>query len=365
MAKDRIVYTIRNIATTCLLETHDWIQVYRPGKEKGESSSRSRSNFGHPFYSYGIYRKTEGLVDLQLMKYSKNKGDLKVSVNIPNIVNGNATTPKSDISIDDLEHIIHKEIKAICQTTQLPDIKEWKVTKDETNIDIIGKSDDIDELYEVLSRFEIPRYTLDMTYADRGTLYYHTGKKLEGSNSVISIYYKDRELAAKHDSFNHNGEGIKPGESCLRIEIRNSKGPLKTAVKNTKKFNEILQNSSVSETVVSTEFQINTLEKLVEAFGLDRTFLTKEELMEVINNSSLSGTGKAGCIRYIEFENGVGNISKSSYYRYKKILKEMGYSPIYSGKRLDVNLTNINDYVEGEISFRWINSPFNKSWQQK
>lgn len=361
MGKDRMVYTIKNVSATCILGIEQWNQVYKPGSIRKDTTSKSKSNIGNPFYSLGIFRKTEGLVDLQFMQYSSFKGDLKLSVNIPNVYHGNATTPKSNVPNEELERIIHKEIKDVCQTALLPDIREWAVSKDETNIDIIGKCEDIDALFEVLMKTDVPRYTQESTYAKRGSLYYYSGKELKGSNSVIAIYYKNWELEGKYESFNHKGRALQPDECCLRIEIRNRKGPLKTAIKKTKQCFSDLHNSTVSDTVVSQEFQINTINQLSRVFSLDKIFLPKEDLLDVIDRSALTPTLKEGCKRYLEYENGQGNFSKGSYYRYKHLVSALGYAPIYSERRLDINLKNVEELIEGENSFFWKNVPIEMS----
>lgn len=355
MGKDRLVYTVRNISSSCIFEINKWQKVYKPGTKTKETSLKSKSNIGHPFYCYGIYRIKEGLVDLQFMQYSKYYGDLKISVNIPMMYHGNATTPKSDTPSKELESIIFKEIKEVCNTLLLPEIGSWSVTKDETNVDIIGKKEDIDALFEVLIKTKVPRYKRDDSYADCGTIYFYTGSNRENSHSVICIYYKSDELEKKNEIFNDGGYVLQPDESCLRLEIRNRKGPLKTACKKAqKRFNTDL-NQSICEMVVGEEFQICTLEDLVFAFKLDRVFLPKTELMEMIEKSSLTKKVKETCKRYIEYENGVGNFSKSSCQRYKALMRTLGYAPIYSSKKLNVNLVNIHELIKEEKSYYWTN----------
>lgn len=215
-----MIFTIQNIPSSCIIDTGGWVQIFNPLLGKRKSNVKGKDKKDNPFYSFGIFKCQSGLVDLQFMKYTPFVGDLKVTVNIPKIFNGNSTTPKSDISLQDLERIIHKEISGVCDISKLKPIADWCITKDESNLDFIGDGEDLDALFQVILKTKIPRYKLDSGRAVDGTIYFYTGVNRETSNSVICVYFKDKELKDKNDIYINDGRLLAAHEKCLRIEIR-------------------------------------------------------------------------------------------------------------------------------------------------
>lgn len=232
MAKDRQVLFINNISSDILHNNSLW-RTY--------SYSNSNNKYKHRggYYTYGVMKCDINGFHIEYLRYSPTKGDLLISYNISILYNGNNSIPKSNVCAIDLTKCINQSLKEVLYTSRLPHYNNWKISKDETNIDIIDTTINIKERFELLKKVKVPHRNLDYSFANDGTLYFHSGRDRNKSSGVIIIYFKGKEQRSRNKS-SYNPYGY--GNEGLRIEIKNKRYVLKANISKVRRLNKLKNN---------------------------------------------------------------------------------------------------------------------------
>lgn len=213
MGKDRVTLYIKNVNISSLYDDKSlWITY------SGEAfKDKYKHRLG--FYTHGAKICNIGVFNVQYLRYSSTNGDLLLSFSVAKLYNGNNSIPKGNISTTDLVKRIGNELSDVLYIDKLPPPNTWKVSKDESNIDIIDSNENLKQRFELLKRIKIPYRRIDCSLAHDGTLYFHSGKDRGKSSAGIIVYYKGKEQQCRGNDI-YELLGLDYGNEDLRIEVK-------------------------------------------------------------------------------------------------------------------------------------------------
>lgn len=336
MAKDRITIFIPNInLDQVILNESAWIHFNCKGNWSKESKYARRI----PKYRHGTMRCKAGCIDVECLKYSPNYGDMLFSLSISEIYFFSNAVPKSVIDANDLANKILSELKHILDTSQLPSWDTWKVTRDETNLDIIDSQENIERRMEILSKSQMPYRRVDNEFFKDGSVYFRgrTGKK---SASQFIAYDKIKE------NFDRKGDdlrevlGLTSRQGCLRLELKTCKDPLKRNVKLVRQLPTTTQQAPPSNfsLILSEEFQASVLIEAITKLNLDKIITTREKLLQVIDSSTkFTERTKNTALQVVKHVNGERyshKLNKRTISKYANLIFSTGYHVLYSDVEL-------------------------------
>lgn len=88
---------------------------------------------------------------------------LMISCNISNILAANSEESKIEFNEDMLRYYIHRDLGDIIDFTNIVDITEWIISRDETYIDILVPDHMVEELFRVCMKTTVRRKRSDTT----------------------------------------------------------------------------------------------------------------------------------------------------------------------------------------------------------
>ncbi|EKQ57250.1 MULTISPECIES: hypothetical protein [unclassified Clostridium] len=254
MGKDRIRISIKGVNINSLRnDKSQWSIQYN--KDLGDKYKSRMS-----YYSYGSMICNLGIFNVSYLRYSNTYGDMYISFSIAKLYNGNNSTPKSNIFTADLIKRIYNGIDSIVYVDSLPSSETMKITKDETNIDIIDTIENIEARFKLFKKIKIPHRRLDCKLGNDGTLYFYSGKDKNKSSAVIIIYFKGREQQHRNNSI-YRLLNIDEGKEDLRIEFKNMRYSLNKKVervRNLIRMREIAYPMINANCYKSLDFDIKT-----------------------------------------------------------------------------------------------------------
>lgn len=302
-------------------------------------------------YLHGTMSTDSGCIHVEYLRSSPVKGDLLLTVSVAEIYNGNNSIPISNIDITDLIHRIIQEIRFVLDVSQLPPSRTWRISRDETNLDLIDTVENNKIRFDIFMKSKLPYMKIDLTLAGNGTVYFYTGKTRKRAGMQVCIYSKRLQQDFKNNNLREM-LGLTQEQDVMRCEVKMKRQPLKNRVQKTNKSYGFQEgNGSNLETVLSKEFQIFVISELFIKLGFDKTITTKKKLNQIIDDCQLlSQKRKITCKRAIRFLNKeikTINLSTKTLAGYKKIILATGYHYLYAAKELaPINLDDIKESID-------------------
>jgi hypothetical protein len=175
------------------------------------------------------------------------------------------------------------------------------VSKDETCINIIMPSENINPTLKAISKIKLSRYKVDTKYLNKGTVNFYTGKEATNTGIKIRIYDKTKDLREKGDILNEeklNGMGV------LRIELVSKRAKIRREF-NRSSFvflgTRLLKNSNF---IISKKQQnINDCNNVFYSLSSSRYY--NKILVKATNDV------------YFNIENKINNIKDNAFSQYK------------------------------------------------
>lgn len=223
MGKDRISLFVSTVNINSLCnDKHQW---------KSYSLEDFKNKYEHrmSYYRYGAMVYNTSIFNVNYLRYSKTYGDLCISFSVAKLYNGNNSICKGIISPTDLVKCIKEGLSDVLDMDKLPLPDEWKITMDESNIDMLDTVENLKQRFELLKKIKIPYRRLDSHLADKGTLYFHSGKCMEKSSAKVVIYFKGKEQIYRGNDI-HSLMNLNEGSEILRIETKDKRYSLKKKV---------------------------------------------------------------------------------------------------------------------------------------
>lgn len=354
MAKDRVTIFIPQIPESVLLVNDGkWTHKNHKGNWAVHDTKKQAEKYARriPKYQYGSMSSKAGSIDVEYLKYAQDYGDLLISFSVSELYFYNNAIPKSVIDVDDLVNRIKMELRLVMDVTQLPSIALFSVSRDESTVDVIDSSDNIKRRIDILGKSVLPYKNVDNSFKEEGNIYFRgrTGKR---SGGQFIAYDKVKEQASKGIDLKEL-LGLTPRQGILRLEMKESKNPLKRHVKLVREVTGIPKESNESNLclVMSKEYQVTVLMEVITKLNLDKFITTRTKLISVVKGSKLfTDRELKTAIKVIKHNNGERyshQLGVSTIKKYDKKILSLGYHFMYS----DVELKAITrEMVEKAVS---------------
>ncbi|MCR1934275.1 hypothetical protein NSA27_06150 [Clostridium tepidum] len=290
---------------------------------------------------------------------------LYIDFNPAFLLRNDNTTSIYSCNIQQIYNIIREKLKGTLDISVVPNLRYWKVSYYENNINIIRYMDEIKALYKVISKLENIGKLKKEIIEDGGTIYFFNGKSRAESDFIIKIYFKLRQISNKNperqidDYYDSDLVCLKAGQDILRIEVSLKRDriyklfkPIVTKFTSDGKATEIeIEPSSrpvaILEEVFDFNSQVNIMNKVLKLLHLDKTMTTKIKLFSVINGSSLSKNEKHTAKVVLNYLNKVPHIkvpAESTISKYKRWILSKGYHYIYAD--VEIKPISIDDIIK-------------------
>ncbi|MGL5244938.1 MAG: phage/plasmid replication domain-containing protein [Sarcina sp.] len=181
--------------------------------------------------SYNCWSRTilQYYLKYSLIPGSDEYGYLTIDVSISKLINGDNAIPTTQTSVDEIEERFSSDLGHVLNFNNIPSIKEWTVSRDETYIDIIASKEIVESIYHIIECASIAYRNVDITYKENGSIYIHSGKDRKKANWTLILYDKGTECASRGNDV-ANLKNLKEGQVCLRLEIKTKRKMLRNIV---------------------------------------------------------------------------------------------------------------------------------------
>ena len=266
--------------------------------------------------------------------YTKEMGDLLLTFSVPELYSGNNSYSAYDIDFDELIPKVLNELRFVLYVKDLPTWKAWWISRDEQNIDICDSDQNNKLRYETCRKLNrLPRKRSDKTYADQGSLIFHSSATRERAGRQLIMYNKSLQQSQKGNDLSKILH-LPDDYDLLRIEEKTKGSPLDTNIKNILKNYEMPFGFTKLEIAFSKEYQIHHMRRMLSELGLDKKITTKAGLYTLIDNmDSLTKTTRKTCKLVVRFLNGEFkriSLCESTINHYRKKILETGYHYLYA-----------------------------------
>jgi hypothetical protein len=242
LAKDKVIICIKNVNIVSLYNYKSLWRAY--SKKAFTDKYKHRVSF----YTHGAMICNIDIFNINYSRYSSTQGDIFLSFSVATLYNGNNSIPKGNISNIDLVKRIGEALSNVLYMDKLPPSNTWKVTKDECNIDVIDSIENIHQRFALLKKMKIPYRKIDCSLADKGTIYFHSGKDRKKCSSTIVIYDKVKEQKHRGNDI-HRLLDLDDGLEVLRIEVVDKRYTLNKKVKKVVKMQMLRERSCISSSL--------------------------------------------------------------------------------------------------------------------
>jgi hypothetical protein len=358
MGKDAVRIFIQNIDLNTLdfNNTSQWTSKKKT-HWKPTSSSINSSQYKHrqQRYPYCTLVTDSGCIHVEYMRYSQSMGDLLLTLSVAELYMGNNSFQMYVIDVDDLIHRIKLELRFVLDISLLPPPNTWMISRDETNFDIVDTVTNTKIRFDLIKKLNLPRMKIDLTHADKGTIYFHSGKARKDAGVIIIVYIKSYQQDLKGNDL-HKILRLLPNQDVLRVEIKTKGNSLKSRIHKASNKHGFSTQESKLRTAVSKEYQISQINELIALFGFDKIITTRSNLIRIIESSMLFSKARLKtCKRVIRFLNGETktiSLSDKSISIYKKMILSTGYHFLYSCEAiLPLILNNTTGRIEDSGSY--------------
>ena len=342
MALDKMTIRLDGISLDDMAEPGTW----KRWRIKGKIAA---------FFRYGCRKLTQNDVELHHSLSQVRTGQLLVIFNPGKILYGE--NDYSNIHMDELSicKLLDEKLRGVFKEEDFfqKRIKSIMASTSEIYVDIVRPLQEIKDLYEVLKHMTVPSFNRDDTYADNGTIYFHTGSCRGNSNKKFKAYLKHEELRKRRI-------GVDISLGILRIEATLRRRKLKYDFKQIRKKKEssphikkasLKKNDDVTLSYVdsgtddhdlclltSPKYQRDTLRRFIEdGCHLDKRITTKENLLQEIERT-FQPKVQTKLIQVIEYLNGECEsikMHKRTIKKYKDLILDTGYHYLYYRRELE------------------------------
>jgi hypothetical protein len=207
LPKDREVIFISNVERAAIKNLNQF------------RKSKSEEYYYNDIYSFNLKQP-----HIQIKYMTRGDGgDLRISFN-PIKHNFSQHQGLLQASIDAFINDLSLSLSDIINLNDLVYYKRILVSKDETCINLIIPSEDIDSILNVISKIRMPRYKISTKYLNKGSVYFYTGETDTKSGVSIRAYDKTKELKEKGCILNE--ENLKD-MAILRIELASKRAKIR------------------------------------------------------------------------------------------------------------------------------------------
>lgn len=312
------------------------------------------------YLSY-YWKQHEGIY----IKYSPylNQGELRIRFNIPKLITGTNLTSIYQYNIQQLFESLNYKLKDYLNLSRVSQLRYWRVSFVEINMDIILEKKMIDAIFTVLEKTSTTtKYKQDRLYCDNDgakTLYFISkkAKKLNGNNDiVIKFYYKIPEMKAHKDSLNmeytYNNDDIvnlNVTQNILRMEVSLNRDIMYSLYKPIGiDLSTYKHPIGTFEQVIDYDHQCKMLSDILTEFGLNKMITTKKTLWRIIkDNDELSNEKKSTYWNVVQHKNRVSHLKKPKDLDIKNCITFMeskGYNILYAD--VDVEAIKLEDIIK-------------------
>ena len=184
-------------------------------------------------YLYGTMSTNSGCIHVEYMRYSKIMGDLLLTFSLPDLYFGNNSHLLFDVDSNELSRKILNELRFVLDVQKLPPLKEWGLARDELTMDIIDTEENNRHRFKTMTKQKmLSRKKADSTYANQGSMYFHSGDNRMNAGRQLIVYDKSHQQANKGNDLERI-LNLPPDHSMLRIEEKTKGSPLKTNIRKT------------------------------------------------------------------------------------------------------------------------------------
>ncbi|MGB4590240.1 MAG: hypothetical protein WBI17_13570 [Clostridiaceae bacterium] len=342
MALDKMTIRLEGISLDDMTEPVTW-KSWRMKKELAS------------FFRYGCITMTQNKIRLEYRRSQKRIGQLLVSFNPGKIVYGEVDSSNEPMDKLSIITLLDEELRGVFKEKDFfrKRMASIMASTSEIYVDIVRPVQEIRDLFEFLKTMKVPGLIRDDSYANRGTIYFHTLTDRGRSNKVFKVYLKGKELRQR-------GYSINAGLGILRIEVvlrrRKLRADFKRIRKEKKSSTSMKKGASIKndgETpsylasvsddselfmIASPDYHINTLRSFIEdGCHLDNRITTKETLLQEIGKK-FSPKDQNKLVRVVEYLNGecetIG-MNPRTVRKWRNILMDMGYHFRYYCRELE------------------------------
>lgn len=237
MSKDRCTISI---PTRCYLSEIAKLQLKKITHNKKRIATSNRSRYFEQTYHYDYE-----CYHIELLCFKNYLVErVLIHFSISKLLNGSNCISMSNIDENKLYYRIQDDLKHVLNFDMLQG--EWSVSKDETNLDIIGPQPYIQALFEYISKASIPYRKIDLQYKKKGTIYFYSATDKGRSGNLIAIYDKAKECKDRGESNEFLEHIARNGYGIIRLENKARRRYLKRRVcKNKTNINNNMDNISM------------------------------------------------------------------------------------------------------------------------
>lgn len=208
----------------------------------GIQLNKAISTHGWKYFAMGIaeegvdgYSLSLNGIDLLYFPNLFGRRILKISFNRGKLYHGDNIASIWACNLQELHQRLNALLDGCIDLNENGQIRYWHVYKYECFADFIIPEQNLNAWFEVISKCSLPYKKIDLTYFNRGTIYFHSGKSSQVSQSNVKIYDKlkerrDRERKDNLPKVDYNQSeciNLPVDDKALRIELFHDINPIK------------------------------------------------------------------------------------------------------------------------------------------
>ncbi len=331
---------------------------------------------GWKYFEMGIveegvcgYTLTHNGIDLLYFPNLFGKRILKIRFNLAKLYHCDNIASIWACNLQELHQRLNSLLDGIIDLNDIGLIRYWNVYQYECFADFIIHEQDMIAWLKVISKCSIRYKKIDLTYVDKGTIYFHSGKSLGKSHTNVKIYDKlkhKRDIEAKYNlpriDYNHSEFINLPlGYRVLRVEIFYDKKTVKRLNKREAIVSQnVICNPNILnadeptaeycfftvEELFSYSRQVRDISNVISLLHLDRPVTTTKKLIAAVKELGHSDTITMNVIDTLKYINNplrYKKIGKDRISKHKKIILETGYH--YITYRRDLKPLSLEENV--------------------
>ncbi|MBD7915426.1 hypothetical protein H9660_09720 [Clostridium sp. Sa3CUN1] len=193
---------------------------------------------------------------IKYYNFSTFSGRLIISLNMDKLFKKNNSDLSTVIGFNNLKDYLEDKLGEIIDFTEISDIKSWGVNREETFIDIVVPTYMAEALFEVLLKTKSNRKKIDDEYANRETIYYHSGANRKKSKCLYKVYDKVKESIYRGNSIE-----VPCNNTLIRFEAKNGRTKIVRVIRNIRK-DIINKNNAADDVFININPILNNCIKL-------------------------------------------------------------------------------------------------------
>lgn len=173
-----------------------------------------------------IYGLKVGNYYIKFMSNLEFADRLQIDCSISKVYNGTNSKSKTNVTIEEFYNRVINDLKDYINFEAIGDVYDATISRDETFIDLIVPNEIKEDLFRVLKSTQPSRKKVDLTYYEKGTIYYYSGNTRSKLGAEYKVYDKVKEALSRGEVIE-----VPPNHTIIRFEAKGSRNKLVHSIK--------------------------------------------------------------------------------------------------------------------------------------